>query len=69
MGDTKKELNPVPKILLMPGVGLIGVGNDKKSANIVADIGETLNLKFSKIPKRNIKAISSFLPDLSLIHI
>jgi len=41
VGDIKKELNPVPKILLMPGVGLIGVGNDKKSANIVADIGES----------------------------
>ena len=36
-------------------------------ATIVADIGETLNLKFSKIPKRNIKAISSFLPNIATI--
>jgi len=36
-------------------------------ATMVADIGERLNLKFSKIPKRNIKAISSFLPDIATI--
>mgnify|MGYP001334288865 FL=1 len=36
-------------------------------ATMVADIGETLNLKFSKIPKSNIKAISSFLPDIATI--
>ena len=36
-------------------------------ATMVADIGETLNLKFSKIPKRNIKAISSFLPSIATI--
>ncbi len=36
-------------------------------ATMVADIGETLNLKFSKIPKRNIKAISSFLPNIATI--
>ena len=36
-------------------------------ATMVADIGERLNLKFSKIPKRNIKAISSFLPNIATI--
>ena len=36
-------------------------------ATMVADIGETQNLKFSKIPKRNIKAISSFLPNIATI--
>ena len=36
-------------------------------ATMVADIGETLNLKFSKIPKRNIKAITSFLPNIATI--
>ena len=41
MGGIKKQLNPIPKILLLPGLGLIGIGNDKKSSDIVADIGES----------------------------
>ena len=41
VGETKKELNPIPKLLLFPGIGLIGIGDSKKSANIVADIGES----------------------------
>ena len=38
-------------------------------ATMVADIGERLNLKFSKIPKRNIKAISHFCLILQLFQI
>ncbi len=41
VGCIKKQLNPIPKILLLPGFGLIGIGNDKKSSDIVADIGES----------------------------
>ena len=41
VGGIKKQLNPIPKILLLPGFGLIGIGNDKKSSDIVADIGES----------------------------
>ena len=41
VGGTKKELDPIPKLLIFPGIGLIGIGSSKKSADIVADIGET----------------------------
>ena len=41
VGGMKKQLNPIPKILLIPGFGLIGIGNDKKTSDIVADIGES----------------------------
>ena len=37
----KKELDPVPRVVLMPGVGLFGVGNSSKDAKIAADLAET----------------------------
>lgn len=36
----KVELDPIPRVLLVPGVGLFGVGASKKDAAIVADIAE-----------------------------
>jgi rhamnose utilization protein RhaD (predicted bifunctional aldolase and dehydrogenase)/NAD(P)-dependent dehydrogenase (short-subunit alcohol dehydrogenase family) len=37
----KKELDPVPRVVLVPGVGLFGVGNTSKDAKIAADLAET----------------------------
>lgn len=33
-----KMLNPNPNVIWAPGIGLIGIGGDKKSASLVADI-------------------------------
>jgi rhamnose utilization protein RhaD (predicted bifunctional aldolase and dehydrogenase)/NAD(P)-dependent dehydrogenase (short-subunit alcohol dehydrogenase family) len=37
----KKELDPVPRVVLVPGVGLFGLGNSSKDARIAADLAET----------------------------
>src|SRR4029079_15648453 len=37
----KKELDPVPRVVLVPGVGLFGVGNSSKDARIAAALAET----------------------------
>lgn len=37
----KKELDPIPRVVLMPGLGLFGVGNSSKDAKIAADLAET----------------------------
>ncbi len=36
----KKQLDPLPRLIAIPGIGLIGIGNSSKSACIAADIGE-----------------------------
>ncbi len=36
----KKELDPLPRVILVPGVGLFGVGASAKDASIAADIAE-----------------------------
>jgi rhamnose utilization protein RhaD (predicted bifunctional aldolase and dehydrogenase)/NAD(P)-dependent dehydrogenase (short-subunit alcohol dehydrogenase family) len=37
----KKELDPIPRVVLVPGLGLFGVGNSSKDARIAADLAET----------------------------
>jgi rhamnose utilization protein RhaD (predicted bifunctional aldolase and dehydrogenase)/NAD(P)-dependent dehydrogenase (short-subunit alcohol dehydrogenase family) len=37
---TKKELDPLPRVALVPGLGLFGLGRSKKDAAIAADIAE-----------------------------
>ena len=37
----KKPLDPMPRVMLVPGVGLFGLGATAKDARIVADIAET----------------------------
>ena len=37
----KKELDPIPRVVLVPGLGLFGVGNSSKDAKIAADHAET----------------------------
>ena len=36
----KKELDPLPRVILVPGVGMFGVGASAKDAAIAADIAE-----------------------------
>lgn len=37
----KTELDPMPRVVLVPGVGLFGLGNSAKAAAIAADLAET----------------------------
>ncbi|HEX4637570.1 MAG TPA: bifunctional aldolase/short-chain dehydrogenase [Rhizomicrobium sp.] len=36
----KKELDPLPRVILVPGIGMFGVGGSAKDAAIAADIAE-----------------------------
>lgn len=38
---SKKELDPMPRVVLVPGLGLFGIGNTSKDAKIAADLAET----------------------------
>jgi rhamnose utilization protein RhaD (predicted bifunctional aldolase and dehydrogenase)/NAD(P)-dependent dehydrogenase (short-subunit alcohol dehydrogenase family) len=38
---SKTELDPIPRVVLVPGLGLFGVGNSSKDAKIAADLAET----------------------------
>ena len=58
-----KELDLIPRLLLLPGIGIIGIGRTFKEAKIVSDIGEcTAEViskaesfgKFKSIPKKEI---------------
>jgi rhamnulose-1-phosphate aldolase/alcohol dehydrogenase len=40
VNNAKKELDPLPRVILVPGVGLFGVGASAKDAAIAADIAE-----------------------------
>ena len=40
VGGIKRELDPVPRVVLVPGLGLFGVGRTKQDAIIAADIAE-----------------------------
>ncbi len=39
-GGIKQELDPLPRVVLVPGLGLFGLGRSKKDAIIAADIAE-----------------------------
>jgi rhamnose utilization protein RhaD (predicted bifunctional aldolase and dehydrogenase)/NAD(P)-dependent dehydrogenase (short-subunit alcohol dehydrogenase family) len=39
-GGIKTMLDPLPRVVLVPGVGLFGLGRSKKDANIAADLAE-----------------------------
>jgi rhamnose utilization protein RhaD (predicted bifunctional aldolase and dehydrogenase)/NAD(P)-dependent dehydrogenase (short-subunit alcohol dehydrogenase family) len=39
-GGAKQELDPLPRVVLVPGLGLFGLGRSKKDAAIAADIAE-----------------------------
>ena len=38
--DKKTQLDPLPRLVLIPEIGLISVGADKKASKIAADIGQ-----------------------------
>ena len=40
VNGVKKELDPFPRVILVPGVGLFGLGASAKDAAIAADIAE-----------------------------
>jgi rhamnose utilization protein RhaD (predicted bifunctional aldolase and dehydrogenase)/NAD(P)-dependent dehydrogenase (short-subunit alcohol dehydrogenase family) len=40
VGGIKTMLDPVPRVVLVPGVGLFGLGRSKKEARIAADLAE-----------------------------
>lgn len=40
LGHTKTELDPMPRVVLVPGLGLFGLGASAKDAAIAADIAE-----------------------------
>ena len=39
-GGTKKMLDPLPRVALVPGLGLFGLGRSKKDAKVAADLAE-----------------------------
>jgi rhamnose utilization protein RhaD (predicted bifunctional aldolase and dehydrogenase)/NAD(P)-dependent dehydrogenase (short-subunit alcohol dehydrogenase family) len=39
-GDTKTMLDPLPRVVLVPGLGLFGLGRSRKDAAIAADLAE-----------------------------
>jgi rhamnose utilization protein RhaD (predicted bifunctional aldolase and dehydrogenase)/NAD(P)-dependent dehydrogenase (short-subunit alcohol dehydrogenase family) len=39
-GGAKQELDPLPRVALVPGLGLFGLGRTKRDATIAADIAE-----------------------------
>jgi NAD(P)-dependent dehydrogenase (short-subunit alcohol dehydrogenase family) len=39
-GGAKKMLDPLPRVVLAPGLGLFGLGRSKKDARIAADLAE-----------------------------
>ena len=40
VGGTKRPLDPLPRVVLVPGIGLFGLGPSKQDAVIAADIAE-----------------------------
>jgi rhamnose utilization protein RhaD (predicted bifunctional aldolase and dehydrogenase)/NAD(P)-dependent dehydrogenase (short-subunit alcohol dehydrogenase family) len=38
----KKPLDPLPRVILVPGLGLIGLGRSKKDARVAADLAESV---------------------------
>jgi rhamnose utilization protein RhaD (predicted bifunctional aldolase and dehydrogenase)/NAD(P)-dependent dehydrogenase (short-subunit alcohol dehydrogenase family) len=40
VGGGKKMLDPLPRVVLVPGLGLFGLGRSKKDAKIAADLAE-----------------------------
>ena len=40
VGGTKKPLDPMPRVVLVPGLGLFGLGRSAKDARVAADLAE-----------------------------
>ena len=37
----RKELDPAPRVILVPGLGLVGLGRSAKDAAVAADLAES----------------------------
>ncbi len=57
VGDTKTMLDPAPRVLLVPGLGLFGLGRSKKDARVAADLAEAAVEAITEA-----EAIGSFSP-------
>ncbi|SEC79485.1 Rhamnose utilisation protein RhaD, predicted bifunctional aldolase and dehydrogenase [Rhizobiales bacterium GAS188] len=42
IGGTKKRLDPLPRVVVIPGIGIVGMGKDKAEAKIAGDLIEAL---------------------------
>lgn len=42
VGGIKSMLDPMPRVVLVPGVGLFGLGRSKKDAKVAADLAEVM---------------------------
>ena len=40
VGSSRKPLDPMPRVVLVPGLGLFGLGRSKKDARVAADLAE-----------------------------
>ena len=40
-GGSKKPLDPLPRVVLVPGLGLFGLGRSRKDARVAADLAES----------------------------
>ena len=40
LGGVKTELDPMPRVALVPGLGLFGIGKSAVEASVAADIAE-----------------------------
>jgi rhamnose utilization protein RhaD (predicted bifunctional aldolase and dehydrogenase)/NAD(P)-dependent dehydrogenase (short-subunit alcohol dehydrogenase family) len=40
-GGTKRSLDPLPRVVLVPGLGLFGLGRSSKDARVAADLAES----------------------------
>jgi NAD(P)-dependent dehydrogenase (short-subunit alcohol dehydrogenase family) len=40
VGGTKKPLDPLPRVVVLPGIGVLGVGRDKAEARLAGDLVE-----------------------------
>ena len=38
--ENKTQLDPLPRLILIPNIGLIGIGNNKKASKVASDIGQ-----------------------------
>ena len=41
MAPPKRELDPAPRVILVPGLGLFGLGRSAKDATVAADLAES----------------------------
>ena len=57
VGDTKTMLDPAPRVLLVPSLGLFGLGRSKKDARVAADLAEAAVEAITEA-----EAIGSFSP-------